>query len=128
MAQQSLFPLDGAAFAGGYAYETPFPSSAGESALIAGIPQPPPEQTQDKQFRAKRRIVSYGGRYDFTAQQLNEGVPIAPFLLPLRARAAQWAGVPAMISRTRSSPSIRRARSSAGIGTCRTSSSSSASR
>jgi alkylated DNA repair dioxygenase AlkB len=95
MAQQTLFPVDGEAFARGYAYEADFLSPAEESALIAEIRHLPLEEAEYKQFRAKRRIVSYGGRYDFTSQKLNEGAPIAPFLLPLRARAAAWAGVPA---------------------------------
>lgn len=95
MAQQTLFSLDGPAFARGYAYEADFLSPAEESALLAEIHRLPLEEAEYKQFRAKRRIVSYGGRYDFSAQKLNEGAPIAPFLLPLRARAATWAGVPA---------------------------------
>jgi alkylated DNA repair dioxygenase AlkB len=95
MAQQTLFPIDREAFAGGYAYEADFLAPAEESALIAEIRQLPLEEAEYKQFRAKRRIVSYGGRYDFTSQKLNTGEPIAPFLLPLRTRAAAWAGVPA---------------------------------
>lgn len=95
MAQQSLFPVDGGIFARGYAYEADFLSVSEESALIAEIRHLPLEEAEYKQYRAKRRIVSYGGRYDFTAQKLNEGAPIAPFLLPLRARVAAWAKVPA---------------------------------
>jgi alkylated DNA repair dioxygenase AlkB len=95
MAQHTLFPVDASAFADGYAYEAEFLSPAEESALVAEIQRLPLAEAEYKQFRAKRRIVSYGGRYDFTAQKLNDGEPIAPFLLPLRARAAAWAGVPA---------------------------------
>jgi alkylated DNA repair dioxygenase AlkB len=95
MAQQGLFSDVGATFAHGYAYEADFLSPAEESALIAEIQQLPLEEAEYRQFRAKRRIVSYGGRYDFSAQKLNAGEPIAPFLLPVRARAATWAGVPA---------------------------------
>jgi alkylated DNA repair dioxygenase AlkB len=36
--------------------------------------------------------VSYGGRYDFSARRLATAEPIAPFLLPLRERAAAWMG------------------------------------
>jgi len=95
MAQQNLFSHSGGAFAHGYAYEPDFLSLSEESALIAEIQQLPLEEAEYKQFRAKRRIVSYGGRYDFSAQKLNTGEPIAPFLLPLRARAAAWAKIPA---------------------------------
>jgi alkylated DNA repair dioxygenase AlkB len=46
-------------------------------------------------YLGRRRVVSFGGRYDFTAEALREGEPIPDFLLPARARAAAFAGVPA---------------------------------
>jgi alkylated DNA repair dioxygenase AlkB len=48
-----------------------------------------------KEFRAKRRVASYGGRYDFSAQRLRDAEPIPAFLEPLRRRIATWAGRPA---------------------------------
>jgi alkylated DNA repair dioxygenase AlkB len=83
------------AFARGYAYEPDFLSKADEAALVTEIERLPLEQAEYKGFRANRRIVSYGGRYDFSAQRLLPGEPIADFLLPLRARAAAWAACPA---------------------------------
>jgi len=97
MAQGSLFPVGGATFAKGYAYEADFLSAAEEAELVGRIRQLPLAAAEYKQFRAKRRIVSYGGRYDFSAQQLNEAEPIPPFLHPLRERIAQWAGRPAAV-------------------------------
>ena len=38
-------------------------------------------------FKGNRRIVSYGGRYDFSASRLEAAEPIPDFLLPARAAA-----------------------------------------
>ena len=91
MTQRDLFPSC-ETFARGYAYEPQFLSAADEEALIAAIRRLPLAQAQYKGFLAHRRIMSYGGRYDFSAQRLQPGEPIAPFLHPLRARAAAWVG------------------------------------
>lgn len=95
MIQRDFFPAIGEAFARGYAYEPEFLSKADEAALVTEIARLPLAQAEYKGFLAKRRIMSYGGRYDFSAQKLQAGEPIAPFLLPLRAKAAGWAGCPA---------------------------------
>lgn len=92
MDQCDLFPSTRAAFARGYAYEPEFLSKTDEGALVDEIERVPLAQAEYKGYLANRRIVSYGGRYDFSTQQLRPGEPIAPFLLPLRARAAAWAG------------------------------------
>lgn len=42
-------------------------------------------------FKGNRRIVSYGGRYDFSASLLREAEPIPEFLLPVREAAAAFA-------------------------------------
>jgi alkylated DNA repair dioxygenase AlkB len=52
-------------------------------------------EAQYKEWSAKRRIVSYGGRYDFSRNKLLQAEPIACFLLPLRNRIAAWSGIPA---------------------------------
>ncbi len=44
-------------------------------------------------FKGNRRIVSYGGRYDFSASRLEPTEPIPGFLLPARAAAAVFAGL-----------------------------------
>jgi alkylated DNA repair dioxygenase AlkB len=44
-------------------------------------------------FKGNRRIVSYGGRYDFSASRLEAAEPIPDFLLPVRAAAAAFAGL-----------------------------------
>ena len=95
MAQRPLFPTAGEVFVNGYAYEADFLSEPEEAELLACIQRLPLAAAEYKQFRAKRRIVSYGGRYDFSTQVLSEAEPIPPFLHPLRQRIAAWAGRPA---------------------------------
>jgi alkylated DNA repair dioxygenase AlkB len=96
MSQQALFPSStGPVFAQGYAYEAEFISASEETALVREIQRLPLAEAEYKQYTAKRRIVSYGGRYDFTANRLDVAEPIAAFLLPLRERAAKWTGIAA---------------------------------
>lgn len=92
MAQGLLFPPAGSAFAAGFRYECDFLPEQEEQALLERIQPLPFAQAHYRQYLAKRRIISYGGRYDFTARRLGEGEPLAPFLLPLRDRAAAWIG------------------------------------
>jgi alkylated DNA repair dioxygenase AlkB len=95
MSQTSLFPTLDAPFADGYAYEADFLSQEEETALVEQIRQLPLAEAQYKEFRARRRVVSYGGRFDYIANELNAADPIPSFLHPLRDRAARWAGRPA---------------------------------
>ena len=46
-----------------------------------------------KGYLAKRRVVSYGGKYDYEANRLGEGPPIPAELDALREKAAAWAGI-----------------------------------
>jgi alkylated DNA repair dioxygenase AlkB len=94
MTQTALFPALAAPFANGYVYEPEFLSAGEEAALLETIRGLPLTNAEYKQYRARRRIVSYGGRYDYTANRLNEAAPIPEFLFPLRERVARWAGHP----------------------------------
>jgi alkylated DNA repair dioxygenase AlkB len=91
VSQTSLFPVH-APFAPGYAYEAGFLAEDDEAALLREIEQLPFAPARYKEYTAKRRTVSYGGSYDYSTQQLEARQPIADFLHPLRARAANWAG------------------------------------
>jgi alkylated DNA repair dioxygenase AlkB len=93
--QATLFANLAPSFAPGFAYEPDFLSIAEESALLGELAQLAFEKAKYKEYRARRRIVSYGGHYDFDAHRLSEGRPLAPFLLPLRERVAAWVGCPA---------------------------------
>jgi alkylated DNA repair dioxygenase AlkB len=78
----------------GMRYEEEFLSRDEEAALLAHIAQLPLAPMKYQQYEALRRVVSYGGQYDFSRQQLNEAQPLPQWLEPLRVRAAQWLGVP----------------------------------
>lgn len=82
-------------FAGGFAYESEFLSTADEHSLVGEIERLPLARARYKGFLANRRVLSYGGQYDFSAQELLPGEPIPAFLHPLRARAAAWVGLTA---------------------------------
>jgi len=92
MTQEDAFPARGGALIQGYVYEPDFLLDTEEAALIDQVRALPLKEAEYKQFQAKRRIYSYGGRYDFSANRLLEAEPIAPYLYPLRARVARWTG------------------------------------
>jgi alkylated DNA repair dioxygenase AlkB len=90
MTQEDAFAIAGDALVRGYVYQPHFLSQTEEAALIDEIRKLPLKEAEYKQFHAKRRIQSYGGRYDFSANRLLEAEPIAAFLRPLRRRVADW--------------------------------------
>jgi alkylated DNA repair dioxygenase AlkB len=70
----------------GLIYRPRFLSSDEESELLDAIGELPLGEAHYKQWKAKRRIVSYGARYDFDRNELEPAGPIPPFLEPLRRR------------------------------------------
>jgi alkylated DNA repair dioxygenase AlkB len=77
----------------GMRYEEGFLAAEEEASLITHIAQLPLAPMKYQNYTALRRVVSYGGQYDFSAQQLNEAEPLPAWLDPLRARVATWLGV-----------------------------------
>jgi alkylated DNA repair dioxygenase AlkB len=77
----------------GFIYEPEFLSHEEEIFLLRTAESLPLQEAQYREWQAKRRIVSYGGRYDFTHRALNEAPRIPDFLMPLRDRIAGWAGI-----------------------------------
>ncbi|HYH42201.1 MAG TPA: alpha-ketoglutarate-dependent dioxygenase AlkB, partial [Burkholderiales bacterium] len=61
---------------------------------LARIRELPLEEAKYKEFTARRRTVSYGGKYDFSANKLDAAPDIPPFLFPLRKKVAKWLGMP----------------------------------
>jgi alkylated DNA repair dioxygenase AlkB len=62
----------------------------------ARAPQKPPVQTvRISRFLGKRRVVSFGWRYDYASRALCDADPIPAFLLALRSDAVGFAGVSA---------------------------------
>ena len=78
----------------GFAYAAEFLSRVQEAELLELIRDLPFEEAQYKEWRARRRIVSFGGRYDYRHNELGAAPPIPAFLHPLRAQLARWAGIP----------------------------------
>jgi alkylated DNA repair dioxygenase AlkB len=77
----------------GFSYQPEFLNLAEESVLLKVMDSLPFTEAEYREWRAKRRIVSYGGRYDFTHHALNAAPPIPEFLNPLRERIAEWGGI-----------------------------------
>ena len=77
----------------GFVYTAQFINEAEEATLLELIRELPFEEAQYKEWRARRRIVSFGGRYDYSHNELGEAPAIPPFLHPLRAQLARWAGL-----------------------------------
>jgi alkylated DNA repair dioxygenase AlkB len=70
-------------------------SSAEEAELLALVRALPLKEAQYLQYTARRRIVGFGGSYDFSSQELRPAGPIPQFLHPLRERIAALMHVPA---------------------------------
>ncbi len=96
MEQASLFdlpePLPGNLPAG-LRYAPDFLARAEESALIDLIRSLPLEAAKYKSYTARRRVVSFGGSFDYDANQLLPTTALIDELQPLRSRVARWAGV-----------------------------------
>jgi alkylated DNA repair dioxygenase AlkB len=82
------------AYPEGFVYQANFLGADEEAELLQVIQTLPLAEAQYREWQARRRIVSYGGRYDFTHRELNEAPPVPEFLHPLRDRLADWAAVP----------------------------------
>lgn len=90
--QQALFD-DVQAGPPGLRYETGFIDAAEERRLLEAIESLPFREAEYHGYTAKRRIVSYGARYDFDANVLRPALAVPEFLHPLRARVAQRLGM-----------------------------------
>ena len=78
----------------GMRYQEDFLAPGEEQALLAILAGLPLANMQYRQYTARRRVLSYGGQYDFSAQKLSEAQPLPAWLDPLRERAGAWAGIP----------------------------------
>jgi len=64
-----------------------------ERALISTFERLPFREFEFRGFLGKRRTVSFGLRYDFNVRELQEAEEIPTFLLALRQKAAEFAGL-----------------------------------
>ncbi|HET7694732.1 MAG TPA: alpha-ketoglutarate-dependent dioxygenase AlkB [Vicinamibacterales bacterium] len=79
----------------GFLYEPQFLSSAEHQSLLDAIRPLEFHEVRMHGVIARRRVIQYGWKYAFDGARLSEGPPLPGFLLPVRARAAIFASVPA---------------------------------
>jgi alkylated DNA repair dioxygenase AlkB len=91
--QFDLFAAPAAALPAGMRYEREFLDRQEEQALVQLAGSLPLREMNYKGYTARRRVVSFGGRYDFDANRLEADVPLATELEPLRASVAAWVGL-----------------------------------
>jgi alkylated DNA repair dioxygenase AlkB len=90
--QQALFP-EVPRLPEGFRYEEELLSPEEEWALMSTFERLPFREFEFRGFLGKRRTVSFGWRYDFNVRELQLTETIPTFLLGLRQRAAEFAGL-----------------------------------
>jgi alkylated DNA repair dioxygenase AlkB len=75
----------------GFSYRPEFLDQAEEDALLTHVRNLSFREFEFHGYTGKRRVVSFGWKYDFSGQKLREAEEIPEFLLPLRIRAASLA-------------------------------------
>lgn len=78
----------------GFRYQSDFLSSEEEQSLLQQIVPLPFREFEFQGFTGKRRIVSFGWRYDFNGGGLIKAVDMPEFPLAIRSRAETFAAIP----------------------------------
>ncbi len=77
----------------GFRYRAELISAEEERALLARVRELPFRDFEFHGYTGKRRVVSFGWHYDFSARHLRKAEDIPDFLLALRPAAAEFAGL-----------------------------------
>lgn len=85
VAAQSLPP--------GFVYQPDFLSDEAAARLVAWLATLPFQPFQFRGYEGRRRVISFGWRYDFTRAHLEAADDMPAELLAVRARAAAFAGL-----------------------------------
>jgi alkylated DNA repair dioxygenase AlkB len=93
--QTSLFDSPPENLPEGFSYGKEVITIAEEQALLAKFVNLPFREFEFHGYLGKRRVVSFGWKYDFSTRVLNKVDDIPPFLYPLRKVAAEFAGMAA---------------------------------
>jgi alkylated DNA repair dioxygenase AlkB len=80
-------------FPEGFSYKEDVISEEEEAGLVAQLKEQPFKEFEFQGFTGKRRVVSYGWRYDFNGGGLKPAEPIPSFLYSLRSSAASFAAL-----------------------------------
>src|SRR4051812_5949092 len=91
--QPRLFDSSAPALPEGFKYQPDLITADEEQQLVRQIETLPFKDFEFHGFTGKRRVVSFGWRYDFNERELQKADDIPPFLLPLRKRASEFAGL-----------------------------------
>src|SRR5580700_10593703 len=75
----------------GFRYQPDFVTKREEGNLIGHVQDLPFKEFEFHGFLGKRRVVSFGWKYDFSSAKLRESDPIPQFLTPIREMAAAFA-------------------------------------
>ena len=104
MIQASLFDLPPTLpgnLPSGLVYEPDFLTKEEEADLIGIVRVLPLEAARYKSYTARRRVLSYGGSFDYDVNRLLPSADLIAPLHPLRERVARWLGVaPAALAHT----------------------------
>ncbi|CAN7677850.1 alpha-ketoglutarate-dependent dioxygenase AlkB [Rhizobium sp. LjRoot98] len=92
-AQADLFGEAEPALPSGFRYQPDVVPKDVQSVLLRELPQLPLKPFDFHGFEGKRRVISYGWKFDFDTQQVRRTEDIPPFLLPVRSIAAAFAGI-----------------------------------
>jgi alkylated DNA repair dioxygenase AlkB len=76
----------------GLRYATEFISPSAEQELIARIAALPLQPFQFGQYEGKRRVASFGFKYDYTQRRLQEAAPIPEWLGPIVEQVEAFGG------------------------------------
>ena len=77
----------------GFRYQPNLITPDEETLLLDHIRELPFKAFEFQGYPGKRRVVSYGWKYDFTERRLEPREDIPAFLAPLREKAARFAGI-----------------------------------
>jgi alkylated DNA repair dioxygenase AlkB len=94
MAQLALFPDQGAGPAG-LRYQPEFVSEAAERELVSRVSKLPLQPFQFGAYEGKRRVASFGFRYDYGLRKLQEADPIPAWLASIIGSVETFGDLPA---------------------------------
>lgn len=92
MAEQLGFFAAKRGWPSGFEYEADILTLTEEALLIGAFAQLPFKEFDFHGFTGKRRVVTFGWRYDYDAARIREAEELPEVLLTLRERAAKFAG------------------------------------
>lgn len=91
--QRSFFEQGAAAGFEGFRYQPDLLDQSDEQALLTHLRTLPFREFEFHGYTGKRRVVSFGWKYVFSGEKLVKADEMPEFLLPLRDRAAVFAGL-----------------------------------